>query len=63
MFHSIVTGNIFPSFRVLKDANVRQTNFYCVDSAEFVVIKLVDKISLSVQGFVINVQDFYFPYC
>ena len=63
MFHSIVTGNMFPSFRVFKDVTGRQTNFYCVDSAEFVVNKLVDKISLSVQGFVINVQDFYFPYC
>jgi len=49
---------MFPSFRVLKDGTIRQTNFYCVDSAEFVVNKLVDRGSLSVQGFVTNAQDF-----
>ena len=58
MLHSIATGNMFPSFRVLKDGTIRQTNFYCVDAAEFVVNKLVDRGSLSVQGFVTNVQDF-----
>ena len=58
MLHSIATGNMFPSFRVLKDGTIRQTNFYCVDASEFVVNKLVDRGSLSVQGFVTNVQDF-----
>ena len=58
MLHSIAVGNMFPSFRVLKDGTIRQTNFYCVDAAEFVVNKLVDRGSLSVQGFVTNVQDF-----
>ena len=58
MLHSIATGNMFPSYRVLKDGTIRQTNFYCVDAAEFVVNKLVDRGSLSVQGFVTNVQDF-----
>ena len=58
MLHSIATGNMFPSYRVLKDGTVRQTNFYCVDSSEFVVNKLVDRGSLSSQGIVTNVQDF-----
>ena len=58
MLHSIATGNMFPSFRVLNDGTIRQTNFYCVDASEFVVNKLVDRGSLSVQGFVTNVQDF-----
>ena len=58
MLHSIATGNMFPSYRVLKDGTIRQTNFYCVDASEFVVNKLVDRGSLSVQGFVTNVQDF-----
>ena len=58
MLHSIATGNMYPSYRVLKDGTIRQTNFYCVDAAEFVVNKLVDRGSLSVQGFVTNVQDF-----
>ena len=58
MLHSIATGNMFPSYRVLKEWTIRQTNFYCVDAGEFVVNKLVDRGSLSVQGFVTNVQDF-----
>lgn len=58
MLHSIATGNMFPSYRVLKDGTIRQTNFYCVDSSEFVVNKLVDRGSLSSQGIVTNVQDF-----
>ena len=42
MLHSIPTGNMYPSYRVLKDGTIRQTNFYCVDALEFVVNKLVD---------------------
>ena len=47
-----------PSFRVLKDGTLRQNNFYCVDAAKFVVNKLVDRGSLSEQGFLTNLQDF-----
>ena len=58
LLHSIATGNMFPSFRVLNDGTIRQINFYCVDASEFVVNKLVDRVSSSDQGFVTNVQDF-----
>lgn len=58
MLHSIAAGNMFPSFRVLKDGTVRQTNFYIIDISEFVVNKLADRGSLSAQGIVTNVQDF-----
>lgn len=58
MLHTIATGNMTPSFRVLPDGTVRQVYFYCVDIAEFVVNKLADRGSLSARGIVTNVQDF-----
>ena len=56
--HTIATGNMTPSFRVLPDGTVRQVYFYCVDIAEFAVNKLADRGSLSAKGIVTNVQDF-----
>lgn len=58
MLHSIATGNMTPSFRVLPDGTVRQVYFYCVDIAEFAVNKLTDRGSLASRGIVTNVQDF-----
>ena len=58
MLHTIATGNMTPSFRVLKDGTVRQVYFYCVDISEFMVNKLTDRGSLSSHGIVTNVQDF-----
>lgn len=58
MLHTIATGNMTPSFRVMPDGTVRQVYFYCVDTAEFVVNKLADRGSLSARGIVANVQDF-----
>ena len=37
MLHTIATGNMTPSYRVLPDGPVRQVYFYCVDIAEFAV--------------------------
>lgn len=56
--HSIATGNMTPSFRVLPDGTVREVYFYCVDVAEFAVNKLADRGSLAAKGFVTNAQDF-----
>lgn len=56
--HTIATGNMTPSFRVLQDGTIRQVYFYCVDIAEFTVNKLSDRGSLSSHGIVTNVQDF-----
>ena len=56
--HTIATGNMTPSYRVLPDGTVRQVYFYCVDISEFVVNKLADRGSLSARGIVTNVQDF-----
>lgn len=58
MLHTIATGNMTPSFRVMPDGTVRQVYFYCVDVSEFVVNKLADRGSLSARGIVTNVQDF-----
>ena len=55
--HSIATGNMTPSFRVV-DGVVRPVYLYCVDISEFVVGKLRDRGSLAVKSFVGNVQDF-----
>ena len=58
MLHTIATGNMTPSYRVMPDGTIRQIYFYCVDVAEFVVNKLADRGSLSAKGIVTNVQDF-----
>ena len=58
MLHTIATGNMTPSFRVLKDGTVRPVYFYAVDADEFVVNKLTDRGSLSATTVVTNVQDF-----
>ena len=58
MLHTIATGNMTPSYRVLADGTVRQVYFYCVDIAEFAVNKLIDRGSLASRGIVTNVQDF-----
>lgn len=56
--HSIATGNMTPSFRVLPDGTVREVYFYSVDISEFAVNKLGDRGSLSAKSIVTNVQDF-----
>lgn len=56
--HSIATGNMTPSFRVMPDRTIRQVYFYSVDVSEFAVNKLGDRGSLSAKSIVTNVQDF-----
>ncbi len=58
MLHTIATGNMTPSYRVMEDGSIRQVYFYCVDIAEFAVNKLTDRGSLGSRGIVTNVQDF-----
>ena len=55
--HTIPTGNMTPSFRVV-DGVVRPLYLYTVDISEFVVNKLADRGSLSAVSFVTNAQDF-----
>ena len=58
MLHTIATGNMTPSFRVLEDGSIRPIYLYTVDADEFVVNKLLDRGSLSATTIVTNVQDF-----
>ena len=58
MLHTIATGNMTPSFRVMKDGTIRPVYLYTVDADEFVVNKLMDRGSLSATTIVTNVQDF-----
>lgn len=58
MLHTIATGNMTPSYRVLEDKSIRPVFLYCVDADEFVVNKLLDRGSLCATTIVTNVQDF-----
>jgi hypothetical protein len=55
--HTIATGNMSPSFRVI-DGEIRPLFIYTVDVSEFAINKLADRGSLSAVGIVANVQDF-----
>ena len=55
--HSIATGNMTPSYRVMDD-KIRPIYFYSVDVSEFAVNKLRDRGSLEVTTIVTNIQDF-----
>ncbi len=55
--HSIATGNMTPSFRLV-NGTLRPVYLYSVDISEFAVGKLKDRGSLGVKTFVTNVQDF-----
>ena len=58
MLHTIATGNMTPSFRVMDDGTIRPVYLYTVDADEFVVNKLLDRGSLCATTMVTNVQDF-----
>ena len=55
--HSIATGNMTPSYRVIDD-KIRPIYFYSVDVSEFAVNKLRDRGSLEATTIVTNIQDF-----
>jgi len=56
--HTIATGNMTPSYRVLDDGRVRPVYFYSVDMSEFAASKLADRGSLTARPILTNVQDF-----
>lgn len=58
VLHTIASGNMTPSYRVLEDGTIRPVYFYIVDTSEFAVNKLGDRGSLAAKGIVTNVQDF-----
>ena len=56
--HSIATGNMTPTYRVLEEGTIREVYFYVVDISEFMANKLADRGSLSSRSIIANVQDF-----
>lgn len=58
VLHTIATGNMTPSYRVMPDGTIRPVYFYMVDTSEFAANKLGDRGSLTAKGIVTNVQDF-----
>ncbi|WP_305045969.1 ornithine cyclodeaminase family domain [Geoalkalibacter sp.] len=56
--HTIATGNMTPSYRVLPDGSLRPVYFYSVDMSEFAAQKLINRGSLSTRAILTNVQDF-----
>jgi hypothetical protein len=56
--HAIATGNMVPSYIVMKKDRVRPVYFYSVDMSEFAVSKLADRGSLTAHSILTNVQDF-----
>ena len=56
--HSIATGNMTPSYKVIDADNIRPVYFYTVDMSEFAISKLTDRGSLTARSILTNVQDF-----
>ncbi len=56
--HTIATGNMASSYKVLDNGDVRPVYFYSVDMSEFAVNKLSDRGSLTARSILTNVQDF-----
>ncbi len=55
--HSIATGNMTPSYRMV-NGSIRPVYIYSVDVSEFAVNKLRDRGTLEVTSIVTNIQDF-----
>jgi lysine-ketoglutarate reductase/saccharopine dehydrogenase-like protein (TIGR00300 family) len=56
--HSIATGNMTPSYRVMDDGTVRPVYFFNIDMSEFAASKLADRGSLTARSILTNTQDF-----
>lgn len=56
--HSIATGNMIPSYRVMDDGTIRPVYFFTVDMSEFSVNKLANRGSLTARSILTNTQDF-----
>jgi len=56
--HSIATGNMVPSYKVVDKNQIRPVYFYTVDMSEFAANKLANRGSLTARSILTNVQDF-----
>lgn len=55
--HSIATGNMTPTYHVVRD-EIEEVPVICVDSDEFTVMKLVDRGTNQAYPVIANVRDF-----
>jgi hypothetical protein len=56
--HSIASGNMVPSYKVMPGGDVRPVFFYIVDMTEFSADKLANRGSAQAVAILTNVQDF-----
>lgn len=56
--HSIATGNMTPSYKVMEDGTIRPVYFFVIDMSEFAANKLADRGSLTARSILTNTQDF-----
>ncbi|MEM5790361.1 MAG: hypothetical protein AAGU11_23820 [Syntrophobacteraceae bacterium] len=56
--HSIATGNMIPSYRLMDDGSIRPVYFFTIDMSEFAVNKLANRGSLTARSILTNTQDF-----
>jgi hypothetical protein len=56
--HSIATGNMTPSYRVMDNGTVRPVYFFVIDMSEFAANKLANRGSLTARSILTNTQDF-----
>jgi lysine-ketoglutarate reductase/saccharopine dehydrogenase-like protein (TIGR00300 family) len=56
--HSIATGNMIPSYKVMEDGSIRPVFFFTIDMSEFAVNKLANRGSLTARSILTNTQDF-----
>lgn len=55
--HSIATGNMTPTYRVVGD-EIKEVPIICIDSDEFTVMKLTDRGTSQAYPVIANVRDF-----
>ena len=56
--HSIVVGNMMPTYYTDQDGELQEITTLCVDQTEFLVSKLKDRGTHQAFGVVTNAQDF-----
>jgi len=56
--HSIATGNMIPSYKIMDDGSIRPVYFFTIDMSEFAVNKLANRGSLTARSILTNTQDF-----
>ncbi|MEN6440093.1 MAG: hypothetical protein ABFD97_16080 [Syntrophobacter sp.] len=56
--HSIATGNMIPSYKVMSEGTIRPVYFFTIDMSEFAANKLANRGSFTARSILTNTQDF-----